>query len=131
MLQVLCGPCINSNHLRGVGFRNNDVSLCLPHPFFPTLTSPLSSQTELTQGLLLPFAQSLSTSGCAWVDLTGDKYALQRHLKEHPENMGLPFMSSGRKNDALSSPKMSTSSFPEPGNIATLHGKRGIVYIVH
>ena len=33
-------------------------------------------------------------------------------------------MSSGRKNDALPSPKMSISLFLGPGGITTLHGKR-------
>ena len=38
--------------------------------------------------------------------------------------MGIPLMSSGRKNDALPSPKRSISLFLELGSITTLHGKR-------
>ena len=60
----------------------------------------------------------------AWVDLTCNIHAHQSHLQEFPENMGIPLMSSGRKNDALPAPKMSISLFLGPGSITTLHGKR-------
>lgn len=72
-------------------------------------------------GALAPLCTSLKP---AWVDLTCDIHAYQSHLQELSENMGIPLMSSGRKNDALPSPKMSISLFLELGSITTLHGKR-------
>lgn len=66
MWQVPCGQCKNSKIFTGVGFRNSSGSLLLPYIFFPTLTSPLSSQTKLTWGLLLSFPQALSLLGWIW-----------------------------------------------------------------
>ena len=72
-------------------------------------------------GALAVFYTSLMP---AWVDLTCDIHVHQSHLQEFPENMDIPLMSSGRKNDALPCPKMSISLFLGPGSITTLHGKR-------